>query len=472
MGLRGRLLLAFLLPTLLVLSLGGFGLYRASRNVLEEELGRALSGIAAAVSAELKGERVLSVEAGDAEGEGSRTWRSLTAELTELKLRTGVRRILVVDSERRARLDVGGTLRPMTEATELLRDSGEIQRVLAGELASSQVLFEGTDGQLYKTGYAPLRSDGKVVGVIAIEGSAAFFGPLTRLLNAFVGLAVFTLLLLALVASISARGLSTPLERLVSAALRIGGGDLNTPVADEGTLEIGILARELEAMRQALDSRDRQLKLMLGGVAHEVKNPLGGIELFAGLLDEELAGAKPDVDEARAHVGKIRRELHYLKRIVEDFLAFAKEQKLNVAPLDAKALLDSAAQHLAGEAEGKSVGIDIDAEAATLPGDVSLLTSALVNLVKNAVQISNAGQRVSLRGRKGEGRYTFEVRDEGPGIASELQARIFEPFFTTREKGTGLGLPLARKLVEAHRGTLTIESKPGQTLFRIEIPSQ
>ena len=88
MGLRGRLLLAFLVPTLLLLSLGGFGLYRASRNVLEEELGRSLAGIAASVSSQLKGERVLSIEAGDAEGEGSRTWRSLTAQLTEVKQRT------------------------------------------------------------------------------------------------------------------------------------------------------------------------------------------------------------------------------------------------------------------------------------------------------------------------------------------------------------------------------------------------
>ena len=88
------------------------------------------------------------------------------------------------------------------------------------------------------------------------------------------------------------------------------------------------------------------------------------------------------------------------------------------------------------------------------------------------MQISTSGQRVSLRGRKSEDTYTFEVQDEGPGIASELQARIFEPFFTTREKGTGLGLPLARKLVEAHRGTLTLESKPGQTLFRLSIPTR
>ncbi len=470
MGLRGRLLLAFLLPTLLVLAVGGFGLYRASRNVLEEELGRALADIAATVSSQLKGERVLAVEAEDAQGEGSRTWRTLTAQLQETRQRTGVRRVFVVDVERRARLDVGGALAPMTEATELLRDNLEITRVLAGERASSQVLFEGIDGQLYKTGYAPLLADGKVVGVVAVEGSAGFFGPLTRLRNAFLALAAVTLLLLALVAVWMAGGLSTPLERLVTAALRIGGGDLSTPVAGEATLEIGILARELEAMRQALESRDRQLKLMLGGVAHEVKNPLGGIELFSGLLDEELAGATPSVPEAREHLSKIRRELAYLKRIVEDFLAFAKERTLQSAPFSAKALLEAAAQHLAGEAEGKQVTLDVQAEDAQLEGDQSLLTSALVNLVKNAVQISTGGQAVTLRGSNEGPRYAFEIRDTGPGIPAELQARIFEPFFTTREKGTGLGLPLAQKLAEAHRGTLTVRSKPGETIFRLELP--
>ncbi|HEY0881240.1 MAG TPA: HAMP domain-containing sensor histidine kinase, partial [Archangium sp.] len=331
-------------------------------------------------------------------------------------------------------------------------------------------LFEGTDGLLYKTGYAPLLLDGKVVGAVAVEGSAAFFGPLTNLRNAFFSLALVTLVLLALAAVVSARGLATPLERLVSAALRIGGGDLSTPVAKEETREIGILARELEAMRQALESRDRQLKLMLGGVAHEVKNPLGGIELFSGLLDEELVGASPDVKEARSHVEKIRRELAYLKRIVEDFLAFAREQKVAFEPLDAGELLQGAADHLAGEAEGKSVKLVVEAQPAKLSGDASLLTSALVNLVKNAVQISTAGQQVTLRGRLDGARYVFDVEDQGPGIASELQAQIFEPFFTTREKGTGLGLPLARKLAEAHRGTLTLESKPGRTCFRLSLP--
>ncbi|MFZ5441883.1 MAG: ATP-binding protein [Myxococcota bacterium] len=470
MGLRGRLLLAFLLPTLLVLAVGGFGLFRASRNVLEDELGRSLSGIAATVSSQLKGERVLALEASDSQGEGSRTWRSLTTQLQETKQRTGVRRILVVDAERRARLDVGGPLPPMTEATELLRDTLELSRVLQGERASSQVLFEGTDGQLYKTGYAPLLHEGRVVGVVAVEGSAGFFGPLTRLRNAFLVLAAVTLALLALVAVAMARGLAAPLERLVKAALRIGTGDFATPVATDASGEIGILARELELMRHALESRDRQLKLMLGGVAHEVKNPLGGMELFSGLLDEELASPAPNVADAREHLEKIRRELGYLKRIVEDFLAYARERKLQLEPFSAKTLLEGARQHLAGEADGKRVTLELEADDVQLEGDASLLTSALVNLAKNAVQVSQPGQRVVLRGRRDAECYVIEVRDEGPGIPEAMQARVFEPFFTTKEKGTGLGLPLAKKLAEAHRGTLVLESKPGSTIFRLTLP--
>lgn len=471
MGLRARLLLAFLVPTLLVLTLGGYLLYRASRNVLEDELGASLSRVASAVASQVKADRVQALTEEDMQGEGSRTFRSLTAQLAEAKDRAGVRRVLVVDTQRRALFDVGGKLPPFAEATELLRDSLELSHVFEGQRASSQVLFEGTDGLLYKTGYAPLLLDGKVVGAVAVEGSAAFFGPLTGLRNAFVGLLIVTLLMLALAAVLVAQGLKAPIDRLVSSALRIGGGDLSTPVTGERAREIGILARELEAMRQALESRDRQLKLMLGGVAHEVKNPLGGIELFGGLLDEELKAATPDLAEAKTHLGRIHRELDYLKRIVEDFLVFAREQKLQRSPIAARHLLDAAAAHLAGEAKGRNVTLSIDAQEATLNGDESLLTSALVNLVKNAVQVSKEGQPVTLSGRVDGGRYLIEVKDEGPGIPADVLPRIFEPFFTTREKGTGLGLPLARKLVEAHGGTLTATSQPGKTVFSLSLPA-
>jgi two-component system, OmpR family, sensor kinase len=99
-------------------------------------------------------------------------------------------------------------------------------------------------------------------------------------------------------------------------------------------------------MRTSLESRDRQLKLMLGGVAHEVKNPLGGIELFTGLLAEELAGGAPNLVDAQEHVATIRRELDYLTRIVDDFLAFAREQKLQLSRVPVAQVLSAAVEHL------------------------------------------------------------------------------------------------------------------------------
>ncbi len=466
LNLRLRLLLAFLAPAALLLGLGGFVAYNFSRHILEDELGQSLSTLAAATAANLSAERVMSLTEKDGQ---SRTFKSLSRQLSEVKDAAGVRRVFAFDRDGRARVDVGGGLPLMAQVPELTRDHAELLEVWAGRRSSSQVLFEGNDGRLYKTGYAPLVQDGQVVGAVGVEGSAQFYGPLRALARGSLVALLATLVALALAAVVTARTLSLPLERLVASALRIGRGDLSTRVRQEPTREIGILARELEQMREALESRDRQLKLMLGGVAHEVKNPLGGIELFSGLIAEELEG-KEGLAEARGHVEKVRRELDYLKRIVDDFLAYAREQKLAKARFDASGLVQAAAEHLRGEAAARGVRLEASAEAGQVEGDVNLLTSALVNLLKNAVQAAPKDSAVKLHGAPAKGRYVVEVQDAGPGIPKDLQSRVFQPFFTTREKGTGLGLPLARKLAEAHGGTLSVSSVPGDTTFRLELP--
>src|SRR5262249_32117247 len=103
-------------------------------------------------------------------------------------------------------------------------------------------------------------------------------------------------------------------------------------------------------------------------------------------------------------------------------------------------------------------------------GDDGLLSAALINLHRNAIQAAPRGSAVAIRGSREKDRYRVEVRDEGPGIPSNLQERVFEPFFSTREKGTGLGLPLARKILQAHGGDLHLSSRPGETVFRAELP--
>jgi signal transduction histidine kinase len=466
-SLSARLLVAFLLPTLLFLALTGTAVYALARSILEDELGNSLSAIAAATASQVNGERMLTIEPGD-DTSGTRTWRNLVRLLTEVRDASGVRRVYVVDTQGRVRVDVGGGLPVGTEVPELARDRLELSRVFSGQRAASQVLFTGSDGRLYKTGYAPVHRDSEVVGAVAVEGSAAFFGPLSRLSRSFAAASVVALGVLGVVAILTARGLARPLRRLMDSALRIGRGDLTTPVPPEPTREIGVLARELEVMRGALESRDRQLKLMLAGVAHEVRNPIGGISLFSGLLAEDLnAGAHQD---AAGHVARIQREVEYLQRIVEDFLAFAREQPLSREPVAAPDLLQEASGLLAADAAAREVTVEVEAEPAVLEADGSLLTAALVNLVKNALQASPPGGRVRVTGR-GEGPgYAIRVQDSGPGVPETERERIFEPFFTTREKGTGLGLPLSRKIARAHGGDLRLVSSPGATVFELTLP--
>ena len=468
-SLRARLLLVFTLPPLILLTIAPALGFNTSRQVLERELGDSLSALAGAIASQVSVERVLELTAEDAAGEGSRVYNRLLKELEAARAAADARRVVVFDREGKVRLDAGGRLLPGAEFPELARDRSELERVFQGHRTASLVLFEH-DGQHYKTGYAPLLLEGKVVGAVAVDGSARFYAPLDRLQWAYVLVSLFTLVTLMVSSLLFSRALSRPIENLAASALRMGGGDLETKVPEQPTREIGILSRELEAMRASLLSRDQQLKLMLGGVAHEVRNPLGGIELFSGLLKEELSSPRPNLEDSLSHLQKIRTELDYLKRLVEDFLAFAREQKLQRAAFEAKEWLEAAVAHVAGDATKKNVAIDLTAAAGTLEGDQSLLTSALVNLLKNAVQASPENATVTLRGRVEGERYLTEVEDAGAGIPAEVQARIFEPFFTTREKGSGLGLPLARKLAEAHRGTLAVESRPGRTCFTLAVP--
>lgn len=465
-SIQSRLLFAFLFPAAGFFVGVGVSGYFVFRKNLEAELDQGLVALARAAASQVSGERLLSIAPGD-DREETRTFRGLHRLLDEVRQSAGLRRVVAFDLEGRVRVDAGGGLPVGAEFPERLQDRLELGRVARNEAAASQVLFEGADGRFYKTGYAPVRDGETVVGVLGVEGGTDSFRPLVRLFRLFVVLTLGFLVALFGVALVTARSLAAPLGRLMEAALRIGRGDLSTRVPSEVGLEIGTLAHELEAMRSSLESRDRQLKMMLAGIAHEVKNPLGGIELFTGLLAEEL----PQTQEgASSHLRRIQKELDYLKRVVDDFLAFAREEKVGRGPVSVLAWLESARELVEADGRRKGVRIDLAAEPATLQGDESLLGAALVNVLKNAIQASPEGGQVALSGAVRGDRYEVSVEDRGPGIPVAVQESVFEPFFTTREKGTGLGLPLSRKIVQAHGGTLHFESVPGKTVFRFELP--
>jgi signal transduction histidine kinase len=292
-----------------------------------------------------------------------------------------------------------------------------------------------------------------------VEGSADYFTSLaTFRRRLLLGGAVAALMILLAAVLVAAR-ITGPLGRLARAAERIGRGDLRAAVPVETRDEVGLLAERLDEMRAALSARDERLQMMLAGIAHEVRNPLGGLELYAGLLREGLG---PEGHPERlAEVKRIEREIGYLKVVVTDFLEYARRPAPQPEPFVARALLEEVAEICAAR-----VRLDAPGDLIAL-GDRAQLRRALLNLARNAVTAAGPQGEVVLAARAAGDRVEWEVRDSGAGVPDELREKIFAPFFTTREKGTGLGLAFVREIARDHGADIALDRAPeGGARFR------
>lgn len=239
--------------------------------------------------------------------------------------------------------------------------------------------------------------------------------------------------------------------------------------------QVARLREEIADKNRELARRERLAALgsMAAGLAHEIRNPLAGIQLYASLLERDLS----DRPAARRLAERISRGVQSLERLVTDILAFAGPESLHVSEIALGRVLREAREHLQGVLVQRGVEWTWPAEAerVRLCADAAQLRLALVNLVRNAAEVSPAGGRVELAARVSEegGRRWchLAVRDRGPGIDPALLERIFNPFFTTREDGTGLGLAIVHRVAEAHGGCVRARNRRGGGAeFVVSIP--
>ncbi len=453
--------------TLIPLSVGfGWWAFTVANAGLEAELGRTLSGIADSIAADYsQGGTPGRIERMTEDSHAVRA--GLQTRLQAIQARTGVARIRILDSDLRSLVDTS-EIEPFSKYFDLERDQFEVDQVLNTGRATSSVLFFGTDGRGYKVGYGVIANEGDPIALVAVEGSASYFALLKsfRAQVALFGLGI--LLLIVLVTIVVSRRITAPLSELSDAAARIGGGDLHAKIPASGDDEIGHLSGALAQMQSDLADRDEETQMMLAGIAHEIRNPLGGMELFVGLLEDSL----PEDGEDAEHAKKVRRELNYLSRVVEEFLTFARDRPLECTRREALGFMD---EIVAGARAAANAGVPIEISATDeleISGDLSALRGVLINLVQNAAQASKRGEpvRLSVTGSSSASR-RIVVQDSGTGMPEDVLKNVLRPFYTTREKGTGLGLPLAKKVVERHGGTLALESEVGVgTTVTIELP--
>jgi signal transduction histidine kinase len=467
-----KLLVALVIPAVALFTLFAFVAYQVSRRDLDDELGRRLEAIASSAATQIRGKYLLEEDATGRPYNNTVQKLRGVAQVTEAQLSIVQRD---EDSSGHSQFavlaDDTGTIKFGTPDFRAELDRSELDRVLTrGETASS-VTFEGNDGRIYKAGYAPVHAgetDNAIVLALRAQAPASYFDRLADLRDRLFlwggGLAAVSIA----AAVIATLFITRNVRRLAAAAERIGAGDLRAPIGVSTRDELGSLGQSMERMRSQLAERDARMQQMLAGIAHEVRNPLAGMTLFAGILRDEL----PESDERRGHVDKIQRELGYLERLVNEFLEYARRPPPDLAPVD----LDELFAEVAQLATSPDVEVGVARCGIVARADRGQLRRALLNLARNAVQAATAaGHRgsgaVELRARVAEAELRITVWNRGKEIPAETSGKLFEPFFTTREKGTGLGLAFVREIAVDHGGRVEVASAGGETTFTLVLPA-
>lgn len=217
-----------------------------------------------------------------------------------------------------------------------------------------------------------------------------------------------------------------------------------------------------------------ELSRIVGGLAHEIKNPLSTINLNLKLLGEDLARYRDE-----EHLRLVRRlryvqeETERLRQILDDFLRYVGRQELNLSSVDLREVIGELRDFYAPQAAASRVVFRTDLGEEPVPCrlDVNLIKQALLNLLINATQAMTDGGELLVRVRREAGCARLEVIDTGPGIAAEHLKNIFLAYWSTKPGGSGLGLPTARRIIREHGGTMDVESEPGKgTRFLLTLP--
>lgn len=344
---------------------------------------------------------------------------------------------------------------------------------LVGEQLPANVLAQGT----------PLTFDGQRIGtLLTLRASDTALDPLAEtflqqvrdsLIWAALGAAALSLILGLLLS----RVLTAPLARLTRAAQAIAAGDLTQRVEIHARDETGALGEAFNDMAASLAAAETLRRNLIADVSHELRTPLTVVQ---GNLQALLDGVYP---LEMGQVANLYDETRLLTRLVDDLhdlaLADAGQLRLERLPVDLAALGRAAVAQFAPVAEAAGIRLALEAEGAlpAVSGDADRLAQVLRNLLGNALRHTPAGGQVTVSVHAADGGVRVQVADSGTGISAEDLPHVFDRFYrgdrsrSRQGGGAGLGLAIARQLVAAHGGTLTVESQVGTgTTFTLALP--
>ncbi len=232
---------------------------------------------------------------------------------------------------------------------------------------------------------------------------------------------------------------------------------------------LGTMVERLEASRHELARQESlaAMGMMSAALAHEIRTPLSIVRGSAEMLGRNVG------DGAREQelLSFIMDETGRLTRLVNDLLTFARPRDPELEPMDLAAVVEEVVGGMLREYEADDIALEADLPPAPIRGDADQLHQLVINLLANARKASQAGTAVRVTTAVEDGDVVLRVADQGKGIPADELEEIWTPFFTTGGGGTGLGLPIVRRIVESHGGTIGLESEPGEgTVATVRFP--
>jgi nitrogen fixation/metabolism regulation signal transduction histidine kinase len=307
-------------------------------------------------------------------------------------------------------------------------------------------------------------------------------GATQDLIEFFLLIAVFFIATVFILARWIGAMIVTPIHKLLAGTREAGLGNLDFAIEYRRRDEMKTLIDGFNAMIKNLQDHQRELAdlgkkaawaEMARKVAHEIKNPLTPIQLSAEHLLRVYEDKRGDFGQAlKESISYIIGEVENLRRIAQEFLEISKEAVLHKETFDFDALVRETVEPYKNVlTERIQFRETFEGADFRIEGDRPKLKIALRNLLTNAIEAIRGRGEIRVRLTAQPGWLVLRIDDTGTGIEKDILDRIFEPYFSTKDVGTGLGLPIARKIVEDHRGSIEISSEPGQgTKITIRLP--
>ena len=445
MSIRNKLVLVFtMLILVIVATMAGIG-YLSIKNIYLGQIAEQNIRLSRLMGTALNPQYLDFLGSGAGSNQAADYYRK---QLEESSNQLGLSNAFIFNRELETLLQTNAEESVTGNDNRLLLNRTEITRLAPGQ-ATTSLPFRDVRGEWYLWGFYRIDND----YWLGIQEHARQFQQVEELGQTFLLIGLIGMLLTGLAGWFLAATIARPIDRLVRFSGALGQRDFNAALPQGLGGELATLATAMDRMRRDLGEHHREKERILAQVAHEIRNPLGGMELLSGLVREDLIRE----GHSTTYIDKVLNEIAGLKELIRAYLNYSKPMVAKREELIPAEDIRELAILLEPKLQDKQATLVYEGARDPIWFDRSHFKQVLMNLLSNSLEAVDTGGKISVETETQPDKTLVTVSDNGPGISDEHIDTIFEPFYTTRAEGSGLGLAICKKLCVENDAEINVE---------------